>query len=70
MTERCKVLRLAAEAYGSDDVWIDEDAEVVQAGMEGYWVRAEVWVPMTWMTDKAAPVVDTAVTADYISEGG
>ena len=64
MTEKRKVLRLAVEAYGSDDVWIDEDAEVTQAGMEGYWVRAEVWVPMTWMTTDTPVAVDTAVSAD------
>jgi hypothetical protein len=64
MTEKRKVLRLAVEAYGSDDVWIDEDAEVVQAGMEGYWVRAEVWVPMTWMTTDKPVAVDTAVSVD------
>ncbi len=64
MTEKRKVLRLAVEAYGSDDVWIDEDAEVTQAGMEGYWVRADVWVPMTWMTTDTPVDVDTAVSVD------
>jgi hypothetical protein len=29
-----------------------------------------VWVPMTWMTTDTPVDVDTAVTADYISEGG
>lgn len=42
------IRRIAIEAYGSDDVWFDSDAEVVQAGMEGYWVVAQVWVPMEW----------------------
>jgi hypothetical protein len=62
--EARKIRRLAAEAYGSDDVWIDADAEVIQAGMEGYWVRADVWVPMTWMTTDTPVDIDTAVSVD------
>lgn len=35
----------AREEHGSDEINIDSDAEVSDAGEEGYWVQAWVWLP-------------------------
>jgi len=52
------ILRVAIETYGSDDLWIDEDAEVAQVGEDGYWVRAEVWIPMADVPANTLPTDD------------